>query len=259
MTQTKKTRIIRKKGEGLGTDSNTMTEPYFAGEYQTKKEWDDKVKFLTDFKYDLKDITQKQKNLIIKTVKEFEEYRSGYWFKYREHDCHVVLDDRGKWRIFTKALENEAMPFDVDDGYYGDYCYNDSGFSFDKFPLRLWNYGDKIGLDDFIGVNVLSSYSWNDYFRMDSEYCYKLKWSGKAKSRIKILKRESMIRLCKYLVDCIIDFQKNNRFVNTGLKNEAEGSLSAIQQKVSETFKEMNKDGLVLLVKKINKLRSDLN
>lgn len=231
-----------------------MTQPYLAGAYQTKKEWNDKVKFLTNFKYHLRDITQEQKDLIIKTIVKFEEYRKGYWFKYRNHDCHVVLDDYGKWRIFTKPLPTEAMPYDIDDNYYGDYCYhNDSSFGLDKFPLRLWNYGDKIGLDDFIGVNVLSSYSWEDYFRMDSEYCTKMRYSGKVKSRIKILKRESMVKVCKYMVDCIINYQRDNRFVNTKLKQEAEGWLGQIQKKINETYEQRDHNGMVILTQQLQK------
>lgn len=224
MTQTKKNHIIRKKGqeaynsnsdmksenttkencrlqiqrqielnETLGMDNKIDEEMYVNA--MTEEEFDKKTESLLNLSFCKWLPYQKEKiKKVIANIKE-----NGWFerFEYRDHKCAIELDDCGKWRIFVKPNKYDFLPFHASNFDF-DYCSSSSRFGIPKFRLGLWWYGDKIGLDDFIGVSVFSYTSWQNYFTND-------KFSEREEKTI--LDKQYMKKLCMELVDRIIDYQ----------------------------------------------------
>jgi hypothetical protein len=149
------------------------------------------------------DFTNSQLVKIIKVIRYVKDNGWFEKFQYKNHNCAVSLDEHGKWRIYVQPLKNEFLPFQADNFEF-DYMTSSSRFGLKGFNLGLWWYGDKIGLDDFIGVNILSHYSWKDYFENKGKKSRGRLWNV---DTYKIYGKCQMKNICKKLVDCLINYQ----------------------------------------------------
>lgn len=142
-----------------------------------------------------------------KIRKYFEHLKKTGWFlrfSYLDYQCAVELDSLGRWRIFFKPKNEEVKSplFDHECNccYCGYYGSGSCRFGIDGFPLGLWDYTDKIGLDDFIGISTLSESEWRyDYFEKRKRF--------KNQYESKIFDIDYAVKMCKRLVDCWIKYQ----------------------------------------------------
>jgi predicted Zn-ribbon and HTH transcriptional regulator len=164
----------------------------------------------------------------IKKMKKWLDYTLEHgWFdrfEYNEFQCAVTLDGSGKWRIFVKYNSPEQRNIFWSHNCNCDQC----GYAYDNssrchvvnFPLGLWDYGDKLGLDDFVGLSTLSGMSWQyDYFKVKKRGKRILNkrrnlisnsgWSGDFRSH-ELVNIDYMKIICKKLVDCF-SIQLNSR------------------------------------------------
>lgn len=188
----------------------------FIGSIMTEKQLIEKFWNMTKYGYNFEDFQ-------IKKMKKWLDYTLEHgWFdrfEYRDFQCAVTLDKSGKWRIFVKYNSNDQRNIFWSHQCNCDQCgyrYNDSSrCDIDNFPLGLWDYGDKIGLDDFVGLSALSGHSWKfDYFRIrrrSKRVLNKRKkidklagWSGDIREH-ELVNIDYMKNICKKLVDCFID------------------------------------------------------
>lgn len=154
--------IQRQKKLNDNYDMNNQDELY-VGSVFTEKELVDKIKrMIRSGRFDAKQT--------IKILRYFKHIRNTGWFDkfyYRGFLCVVTLDELGRWRVFVKYQYNSQRSIfyrpEDDDPYQCD--SNSARCSVKGFPLGCWDYGDKLGLDDFIGLPTLveSEWSW-DYF-----------------------------------------------------------------------------------------------
>ena len=135
------------------------TKELFVGNVFTEEELDAKIQRMIDYGH----FTPPQ---LDKIHRYFAHVKETGWFDkfmYRGFLCAVTLDEMGRWRVFVKYQYNSQRDifYTEDDG-----CYRDSARCGVKgFPLGLWDYGDKIGLDDFIGLcTLVESEMRYDYF-----------------------------------------------------------------------------------------------
>jgi len=151
----------------------------------TEEEFDDKSESLLNLSF--------CKWLSIKENGWFER------FDYKDHQCAVELDDSGKWRIYVRPEPTDFLEFHASNFEF-DYHTSSARFSVPKFELGVWWYGDKIGLDDFVGMQIFSYISWDRYFGKESrKYC--------DRTEFQIITKEHMKKMCKRLVDAIADYQ----------------------------------------------------
>lgn len=169
----------------------------------TDKEFDERVESF--IKYDLKRFSEEQKQFIIKSFVKTKA--DGYFrsFVYRDHNCFVEFDDIGKWRIYVELKQNDAIPIDHD---IDSYNYNHT-FLLKGFNLLLWDYNSYIGLDDFIGVALFSSSSWEDYFQRQPDWLM-TNINTKKKKPKRLISINSMVKLCQHLVDCLVSYNENS-------------------------------------------------
>jgi hypothetical protein len=199
-------------------DDYTMREnELYIGSIMTEKELIDKFWNMTKYGYKFEDYQ-------IKKMKKWLDYTLEHgWFdrfEYRDFQCAVSLDSSGKWRIFVKYNNNDQRNI-----FWSHQCNCDQcGYAHDsscrcmvdKFPLGLWDYGDKIGLDDFVGLSALSGHSWEyDYFRIRKRSKRVLNKRRKIDAIAgwhigdfrghELVNIDYMKIICKKLVDCFID------------------------------------------------------
>ena len=183
-TNTKKNRIIRKKGQKIDCsdiimENQTATKKLCSLQIQRQIEINDNysmensdemfVNFMTEEELDnnIKRVLESVRLLDHqrRKVRRFFEYikKTGWFqrFEYRGYQCAVEFDDLGRWRVFVQARKGEHNTPLYDHncncnccGYFMD---SSSRFSLKGFPLGLWDYSDKIGLDDFIGLPTFSN------------------------------------------------------------------------------------------------------
>ena len=232
MTQTKKSRIIRKKGQetDLGnSDMKTITTTKKLCSLQIQRQisinenydMDSNemfVDFLTEEELDQKIKHVIESNRFLEYQKRkirrfFQHVKKTGWFQrfeYKGYQCAVEFDDLGRWRVFfmPKQGEHRSPLFDHDCNcdcccYYMN---NSSRFSLDGYPLGLWDYGEKIGLDDFIGLPTFSESEWQfDFFLWKKRFRDK-NFADKIGNRLVDI--QYAIKLNRKLVDCWIRYQK---------------------------------------------------
>lgn len=233
-TNPKKNRIIRKKGQKIDCSNITMenetttkklcslqiqrqieinhnysmenSDEMFVN-FMTEEELDDKIRRVLESVR----LLDHQKR---KVRRYFEHLKKTGWFQrfeYKGYQCAVEFDDLGRWRIFVQPKKGEYGSPLYDHncncnccGYFMD---SSSRFSLKGFHLGLWDYTDKIGLDDFIGLPTLTNTEWEfDYFLWK-----KRNRDRKFADRIacQLVDINFAIKMNKKLVDCWISYQKS--------------------------------------------------
>ncbi len=191
----------------------------------TEDEFDEKTESLLNLSFCKWLPYQKEKmKKVIASIKE-----NGWFerFDYKDHQCAVELDDSGKWRIYVRPEPTDFLEFHASNFEF-DYHTSSARFSVPKFELGVWWYGDKIGLDDFVGLQIFSYISWNRYFsKEERKYC--------DRTEFQILTKEHMKNMCKRLVDAIADYQitieNEKKWMCSICKIEYNNDTSAEQKK----------------------------
>ena len=136
----------------------------------------------------------------------FDHIKESGWFQrfsYEGYQCAVEFDELGRWRIFFKPKKGEFQSPLYDHECNCSYCnywQGGSRFGIDGFPLGLWDYSDKIGLDDFIGLSSFSEIEWRfDYFEKRSKI--------RKGFENNIYDIHFAVSMCKKLVRCWIKYQ----------------------------------------------------
>ncbi len=250
MTQTKKSRAIRKKGQEsdrynsdmnykittknlcrlhiqkqmeLNATNDMTTDMYL--NCMTEEEFDKNADTLLNLSFCKWLPYQKEKmRKVIASIKE-----NGWFerFEYKNRKCAIELDDSGKWRIFVRPNADDFLEFHADNFEF-DYHTSSARFSVPKFELGVWWYGDKIGLDDFVGMQIFSYISWERYFNKEKQKFME-------KTELQILTRDHMKKMCKRLVDAIEEYQitveKKKKWMCSICKIEYDNNVSTEQTK----------------------------
>jgi len=187
-------------------DNYDMTQNQMFVNCLTEEELDEKIKHVLEGRR-LLDFQRR------KIRKFFQHIKKTGWFKrftYRGYKCAVEFDEMGRWRIFFQPKKgdcpNELHLHQCDCSHCGFFEHNSSRFGIDGFPLGLWDYGDKFGLDDFIGLPTFSDIEWEfDYFYSakryrDRNFIYKIAY--------RLCDISYAINMNKKLVDCWIKYQE---------------------------------------------------
>lgn len=200
MTTNEKCRLQIQRQKDLNANISMRKTDEMYVNFLPEEEFNDKIRRVLDSN-SLDDYQR------TKIRKYFEHIKETGWFSrfsYLDYQCAVELDELGRWRIFFKPKEGEfpspLYDHQCDCCYCGYYGSGSSRFGIDGFPLGLWDYSDKIGLDDFIGVSTFSESDWRyDYFEKRKRF--------KNEYETKIFDIEYAVKMCKKLVDCWIKYQ----------------------------------------------------
>ncbi len=179
-------------------DGFDSKDELYVGSVFTVKELDEKIRRLIKYgKFDVKQI--------IKIMRFFHHIKKTGWFNkfvYRGFLCVVTLDELGRWRVFIKYQYNSQRDIFYRQEEFDEYsCMSDSARCHVKgFPLGCWDYGEKLGLDDFIGLPTFSETEWSyDYFgqtKRQRKYDDKRShWDWKGHSLVDIRTPTKMVKL----------------------------------------------------------------
>ena len=173
--------------------------------FLTEEELDETINRILDSKRFL----DYQKRKIAGFFKHIKETGWFQRFEYKGYECAVEFDDLGRWRIFFVPKQGEhRSPLYDHECSCNCYCYmtSSSRFSLSGFPLGLWDYSDKIGLDDFIGLPTFAESEWQFDF-----FLWKKRWRNRKfadRISVKLVDINYAIKMNKKLVDCWIRYQK---------------------------------------------------
>jgi len=204
MTTTKNTcrlQIQRQKtlNDTLSMGEENPNEMYV--NFLTEEELDTKIRRVLDSKR-LFDYQR------LKIRRFFDHIKKTGWFSrfnYKGYECAVEFDELGRWRIFfvpKKGEHSSPLHDHVCNCGYCSYWEGGNIFGLKGFPLGLWEYSDKIGLDDFIGLPSFSEIEWQfDYFRRKRSRRKRDYYTDN------IFDINYAISMCKRLVECWIKYQ----------------------------------------------------
>jgi hypothetical protein len=191
----------------------------------TEEEFDEKTESLLNLSFCKWLPYQKRvMKIIISQIKERGWFER---FEYKDRLCAIELDDSGKWRIYVKPHPQDFLEFNASNFEF-DYQTSSSRFGVENFELGLWWYGDKIGLDDFVGMQIFSYISWEQFFNKEKQKYLK-------RTECQITSKIYMKALCKRLVDCIEEYQvtveKKKKWMCSICKIEYDNNVSTEQTK----------------------------
>ncbi len=187
-------------------DNYDMTQNQMYVNFLTEEELDEKIKRVLEGRR-LLDYQRRKIRRFFQHIKKTGWFRR---FTYRGYKCAVEFDELGRWRIFFQPKKedypNELHLHQCDCSNCGFHDYNSSRFGVEGFPLGLWDYGDKVGLDDFIGLPTFSDVEWEfDYF------CYAKRYRDRNfiyKIANRLVDITYAMNMNKKLVDCWIKYQE---------------------------------------------------
>lgn len=229
---------IQKQMKLNATDNMTKTDMYL--NCMTEEEFDEKTESLLNLSF-CKWLPYQKKvmRIIISRIKERGWFER---FEYKDRLCAIELDDSGKWRIYVKPHPQDFLEFHSSNFEF-DYHTSSSRFGVDNFELGLWWYGDKIGLDDFVGMQIFSYISWEQFFNKEKQkYCNR--------TDFQIISKLHMKEMCKRLVDCIEEYQvtveKKKKWMCDICRIQYDNNVSAEQtKKQHEEFHKVASENVV--------------
>lgn len=215
-------------------EPNKSMIEFFMERVWTDQDFDDKCAYLKRM-MPFERFTQEQKDFIFKSIEIAK--LDGYYraFVYKGHECFVELDDLGRWRIYVEIKQGEKVPEFSEYDSFGE-CGYSHVTSLKGFHLALWNYSSWIGLDDFIGVNLFSTMYWIQFFRRDTDFSTMRR--KEKKKPMRVIRIESMVKLCMHLCDCLVKYNDNSIEIQTNNNFDSViSSLSYIKNIASDYSK----------------------
>ena len=229
---------IQKQIKLNATENMTNTDMYL--NCMTEEEFDEKTESLLNLSF-CKWLPYQKKvmKIIISQIKERGWFER---FEYKDRLCAIELDDSGKWRIYVKPHPQDFLEFHASNFEF-EYQTSSSRFGVENFELGLWWYGDKIGLDDFVGMQIFSYISWEQFFNKEKQKYLK-------RTECQITSKIHMKALCKRLVDCIEEYQvtveKKKKWMCSICKIEYNNNVNAEQtKKQHEEFHKVASENVV--------------